>query len=251
MQKEEKYEGAELRSPFFKWWDNFWYHYKWHSLIALFLVLALTICTVQMCTKEDYDLHVMYAGAADVKKTSDSGLSEYAILLSSLKLAMEDYDEDGSVSVDLQTLFLPSEEEILEIEQTLPEGYAVQTQLVMDNGKHLQSQMLLSDYYLCFLSEANYLSYRDRTKGFFAPLTPYVGSAEVTYYEGRTDAVYLSSTTFGKIAGWSQLPENTLICLRSVSEVAERADSKNSKKQFERAEQTLRNLFATVTEAQS
>ena len=28
--------------------QNFWYHYKWHSLVAVFLVIAILICSL-MC----------------------------------------------------------------------------------------------------------------------------------------------------------------------------------------------------------
>ena len=109
---EEKYEGSEIVSPFMKKLDNFWYHYKWHSLIALFFVLVITVCSVQMCTREEYDIHILYAGPDDVKKTADAGLSDYRILYASLKLAVGDYDESGEVNPDLQTLFLPSAAEI-------------------------------------------------------------------------------------------------------------------------------------------
>lgn len=242
---EEKYEGGEIRiqSPFMKRIENFWYHYKWHSLIALFLVVTITVCTVQLFTREKYDLHVLYAGKSDIKQTASDGLSEHRILHASLKLTLEDYDENGEVSLNLQTLFLPSAEEIEEINAGLDTGYEVQTQVVTENQNQMEGLMLLSEYYLCFLSEANYLAYRDRAAGFFVSLTPYVGDAGVSYYEGRTDAVYLSSTAFGTMPGWKDMADDTVICLRSVSEVARRS-GKNNEKQFARAEQTLRNLFA-------
>ena len=28
--------------------ENFWYHYKWHSIVALFLVITLVICALQL-----------------------------------------------------------------------------------------------------------------------------------------------------------------------------------------------------------
>ena len=103
---------------------------------------------------------------------------------------------------------------------------------------------LTTDYYLCFLSEENYLSYRGRSEGFFAPLTPYVGDASVTYFDGSESAVYLRSTAFGNLPGFEGLADDTLICLRSVSEVAKRADRKGSERNFQRAEKTLENIFS-------
>ena len=245
---EEKYEGGDIkiRSPFLEKVENFWYHYKWHSLIALFLVLTVTVCSLQMCNRADDDLHVLYAGQSDIRQTASEGLSDHSRLLSSLKQVTEDYDEDGKQLLNLLPLFLPSAEEIEEINARLEaegEGYEVQTYIVTENADQMEQLMVLSDYYLCFLSEANYLSYRNRSADFFVSLVPYADSAEVTYYEGRTDAVYLHSTVFGSLPGFAELPEDTLICLRGVSEVARRANRKGSEKNFKSAEKTLRNIF--------
>ena len=246
---EEKYEGGEIVSPFMKKLENFWYHYKWQTLIALFFVVVFAVCSLQMCTREKYDVLILYAGASDVKKTAGDGLSEYRILYSSLRLAVEDYDENGDVNPNLQTLFLPSEEEIEKINASLPPDYEVQTQLVMENAEQFNNLMILSEYYLCILSEENYLAYRDRAEGFFLSLAPYVGETEVSYYDGRQDAVYLHSLSFGQLPGCEKLDESTVICLRSVSEVARRADRKGSQREFLRAEQTLRNIFESFDTA--
>ena len=67
-----------VKSGFFAWLDNFWYHYKWHSLIALFLVFAITVCTLQMCDKESYDIHILYAGNhAFARQSTDADAPEY------------------------------------------------------------------------------------------------------------------------------------------------------------------------------
>ena len=242
---DEKYEGGEIRSPWMKKIENFWYHYKWHTLIALFLVVTVTVCSVQMFTREKYDVHILYAGPDDVRMTASEGLSEYRVMHSSLKLVVGDYDENGEVTPNLRTLFVPSAEEIEEINQIHKEqntGLEVQTQLVIENTSQMDSLLTISDYYLCILSEANYLTYRTKSEGFFVSLAPYVGDATVNYYEGATDAVYLNSTAFGRLPGLADLDESTVICLRGVSEVARRADRKGSAKQFAAAEKVF-HLF--------
>ncbi|MBP3606002.1 MAG: hypothetical protein J6J66_05345 [Clostridia bacterium] len=252
---EEKYEGGDIviRSPFMKKLENFWYHYKWHSLIALFVVFALVICSVQLCTREEYDLHIVYAGPDDIRMTASEGLSEYRVLYSSLKLCVEDFDENGEIVPNFQTLFLPSEAEIEAINQQNREeknGLEVQMNVVIENAEQLDAMMLISDYYLCFLSEANYLTYRDRAEGFFVPLAPYVGTAAVTYYEGADNAVYLSSTALASLPGFEDLDGSTLICLRSVSEVAKRADRRGWEKKFSAAQKVLKNIFSSAIAAQ-
>ena len=46
---------------FFKKLDNFWYHYKWTTIIVSFFVIVFIVCAVQMCTREDRDLNVLYS----------------------------------------------------------------------------------------------------------------------------------------------------------------------------------------------
>ena len=62
MDEKQKTGDISLRSPFLKKLDNFFYHYKWHSIVALFLVVVLTVTLVQACSKETFDVEVMYAG---------------------------------------------------------------------------------------------------------------------------------------------------------------------------------------------
>ena len=45
---DQKPDGNDIdftsQSKFLRWWDNYWYHYKWHTIIAgffIFLVLFL------------------------------------------------------------------------------------------------------------------------------------------------------------------------------------------------------------------
>lgn len=40
--------------------QNFWYYFKWQTIAAVFLVIAIAILTVQCTTKEKYDFKVIY-----------------------------------------------------------------------------------------------------------------------------------------------------------------------------------------------
>ena len=40
-ERNEKNDGEiKINSPPLEKLENFWYHYKWHSIVALFLVIA-------------------------------------------------------------------------------------------------------------------------------------------------------------------------------------------------------------------
>ena len=51
------------KSEFLKWFDNFWYHYKVHTIIVLFALFVLIVCVLQTCTSSSGgDITIMYAG---------------------------------------------------------------------------------------------------------------------------------------------------------------------------------------------
>ena len=63
---EQKLSGEDVdvveRSPFLKWLDNFWYHYKWTVIIIAFFAIVLIVCVAQMFSDPVYDINITYCG---------------------------------------------------------------------------------------------------------------------------------------------------------------------------------------------
>ena len=57
MQEEKIRQQAPERA-----FENFWYHYKWPTLIIAFFALFFLIAIAQMSSKPKYDAHLLYAG---------------------------------------------------------------------------------------------------------------------------------------------------------------------------------------------
>ena len=51
-----------VNNRFFKWLDNFWYHYKWTVIVVGFFVLVFVVCFSQCVQKVDINIPVVYAG---------------------------------------------------------------------------------------------------------------------------------------------------------------------------------------------
>lgn len=49
-----------------KWIENYWYHYKWHTIVGGFFLLMLTLLLVQCIGREQKDFQILYAGPIDV-----------------------------------------------------------------------------------------------------------------------------------------------------------------------------------------
>ena len=128
MNREEKLGEAKINtdSKFLRWFDNFWYHYKWTTIIVSFFVVVVLICTLQMCTKEKDDISFVYAGP--VQLSSD----EMNNLESVMGFVMpEDFDNDGEKVSVLINYQIYSEEQIKALEG---EGGEVNTGIYVDRS---------------------------------------------------------------------------------------------------------------------
>ena len=53
------------------WLENYWYHYKWHTIIALFLVITVGVSVTQCAAKPNYDQSaVLYCDRTVMENTA-------------------------------------------------------------------------------------------------------------------------------------------------------------------------------------
>ena len=115
---EEKREGASiaLSGGFWKWLDNFWYHYKWVTIGVAFALLVAIICTVQMCGKQENDLIVVYAGRNQLSPAEAQSFSEVLEAV-----CPEDFDKNGDAQIAVGVYNILSEEQIRELQKQADE----------------------------------------------------------------------------------------------------------------------------------
>ncbi len=245
----EKIEGeVKLKSPFLTKFENFWYHYKWHSIVALFLVFVITISSVQMCTKTTYDTYILYAGNYEIKHTSSGGSNPYLDMVSSLKRVGEDFDKDGNVNISLLNLYVLNEDEMNEALEGADADVTINQSLVMEDTETLSTTLLYGEHYICFLSERLFLENEAKYEGLlFAPISKYTTEgAEYEYVSER--GIYLRSLDLYKLPEISKLPSDTVVCIRQLSEVSSFFGKKDNEEYFRRAEIVLENILSFTQE---
>lgn len=219
--------------------ENFFYHYKWHTIAAVIAIIVFVVIGVQMCSKDDYDAYVLYAGGHSVSRQENSDVAEYVKITSALERVSEDFDKNGEKSVTLLDLYTPTPDEQAESGKDNLGGFT------LENFSTLEYELVSgSDYYVCFLSEYNYNKYRiwDDVR-IFVPLAPYAGdNPDLEYYD--ESAIYLCSLEFYKLDGIKELPPDTLVCLRAKSSVASFFNKKQNEKMYERAEIIIKNILS-------
>ena len=244
-ENKEKISGEIIPSyPLLKKLENFWYHYKWHTIAAVTVIAILVVLTLQTCSRVSYDGHILYAGPYEIKQTSQNGdIAPYAEAISSLKKVCSDYDNDGNVNVTLQNLFVLNDEEANEMYEINP-GQSINTTLVQEDTKTLGQVMLYGDYYVCFLSERLFFEYEEQYGGaLFCEVKEYLTDGK-DYELASERGVYLSSLDLYSLPEICNFPANTVVCLRSLNEVSSKFNKRESEKAFTNAEDIFRNILA-------
>lgn len=79
-------------------WENYWYHYKWHTIGALFIVVVLAITIGQMVNRDDPDYTIMLV--------TENGVPEGAVqrFAAELEAVGRDLDGDGKVEVQVMPI---------------------------------------------------------------------------------------------------------------------------------------------------
>lgn len=84
----EKFEKpVGLKNKF----ENYWYHYKWHTIIGLFFVITIIICSVQCASKEKADITAILYVDKNVADVTASALED------EIEKYMTDLNGDGEI----------------------------------------------------------------------------------------------------------------------------------------------------------
>ena len=247
MENHNRDNGIAVEGGFSKRLENFWYHYKWHTIAALFVIVVISVCVTQCATNTRYDIQVLYAGNHAFGRTSeDGGYSEYATMMSTLRDFADDYDENGETNVSFLDLYLLTKDEIAELEKNPETNAPVSYQLLQENTAMLKNNLDMSEYYVCFLSERLFRQYSEgeANKDRFARIESY--TAEGGEYDYVSEyGIRLSSLDIKELPGFSHLDaEDTVVCIRRVSAMSVMVAGKASQRQFENGEKMLRAILS-------
>ena len=198
---EEKYEGREIRtqSKLLAWLDNYWYHYKWHTIIIGFFLMVGIVCFVQCGTAEKYDVVVCFSGNAVFDEATEHvGLEK---VLSDI--CPFDADQNGVKKTIFTTISVFNEDQLKShftyYDPALGEDYfdkeAMNQYLPRntENAKNISSYVMTGDCAVWFVS-------------------PYVYE---TYFKDLiTESIKLSDTALYKnFDAVKVMPEDTLVVL--------------------------------------
>lgn len=102
-------EGIKVSGGFLGWLDNYWYHYKWPTIVISFFIIVGLVCGLQTCNKEKEDLILLYSGSAALTPGDADNICK---VISGI--VNEDFDGDGNKNFSMSKYNVLSEEQIRE-----------------------------------------------------------------------------------------------------------------------------------------
>lgn len=204
-------------NKFAKWLENYWYHYKWHTIIVLFFAVVIGVCGYQYFTREVPDVYIMYAGPEYISA------GDVVRIKSAFKENMEDYNEDGEKGITLVTLTCVSDEKRAALEAAAAESgesFYIDMEANSQNIQQFDMEIFAGEAVVCLLDPSLYE--RVHSEGGFMTLTDILSEEELANVELYDESgIYLGSTKFGKYyTAMSDLPDDTILCIRKISTIS-------------------------------
>lgn len=119
--------------------ENFWYYYKWHTLIGILVILVVVYAVKTSVGSKENDLFMVYV--SDMVVNSDSsdmlekdlkdndilkdvnGDGEKVFYLDTMIVSMEDNNNDMAVMQKLQVYMMAGEQSLMLVHKYIPEDY--------------------------------------------------------------------------------------------------------------------------------
>ncbi len=194
-------------SEFKKKLENFWYHYKWHTIIGSATLLFLIYMVVQCAGVSSYSLSVLYVGPEQPDLELKTGADE---LFTSMWQSQNPQDEGGEAQ--LASIFLLNEAQREAQEITPPLA-----SLLHDNEQQFWLNFSNGDCLIYLMDPAWYQE--AKKKGVFLTWEQTVGEAP----QGAMDeyAIRFWDTPFAQsYAGtFADIPADTVLCMRKLPDL--------------------------------
>ncbi|MBP3919368.1 MAG: hypothetical protein J6I50_09410 [Clostridia bacterium] len=196
--------------------ENFWYHYKWHTLIIGFFVVFFIIAIAQMTGKPSYDAHILYTGPAylDGETISDilSVMEEASHAAAPVNDNPADYTKDQKLNLDFNKIIYVSEALAKQYQE---DGVYFNALTNQSSRGQFDNFIMVGEYVILLIDQSLYQETVDT--GAFCSLEDVLGYVPENAYD--TCGFFIGDLPIGNANGFRQLPRDTIICCRAKSYV--------------------------------
>ncbi len=231
--------SPSVKIPVSKKFENFWYYYKWHTIIGISLAIVLIVLVVQLFTKPSYDVNIVYAGEKSISTSSATGdgITELSLITKAIESVAKDYNDDGKVRFSLRNLHILSVTELNEIKD---HNQKISLESSTQNARQELRDIFYNDNFVFLLSDDVFKEYdASGENSVFVNISEYcLDGASYDFASER--GIYISSLPIYESSDLSLLPPDTVLCLRLPGVFRGRG----SDEAYKAAEELVRSLLA-------
>ena len=228
---------------FWKWLENYWYHYKWVTIVAIFVAVLVVVGVSQMINKEDADVRMVYFGPAAVSGEQASDI-EFAFE----QMMKYDYNGDGTKTVQITVLNYYTEELYAEkMKESEEKGtfFAYDPSNASDTISQLNTLIGSGDTVICLLDDSMYADLKEQ--GAFETLETVLGYKPEKALDDYS--VYLGDTGLVQsYSAFAAIPDNTRLCICKLSQNTYLIKKNAVSKAYDRHLEMFRDIFAYTKE---
>lgn len=194
-------DAKKEKMTFRQWVENYWYHYKWATLVGVFLFFFVLVSVVQCVTRVQPDVLVMYSGPKSLSFDQISQLKS-----SIISVMPDDYNGDGNRYVEYI-------ENVILFDDYETTNEAGETEVLINRSEQVESyvtHVVAGDAQIYLVSPEVYRELSQQ--GVLTPLSELLGKTPVEAYDSAS--FRLGDLPIYQLPGLNQLPEDTLLCLR-------------------------------------
>ena len=208
----DKLEGGDLHVKHGKawhWFDNFWYHYKWQTIIAAIGLFAVIVCILSTCRRTEPEYYFYYAGSGEF-----SGAEQRAIVSSLSKASGTDGD---SADVSISFLFYMTEDQVARFrEEHAGDGLTISGSQIGQNRDLLRDEILAGNAIIFFMDPEVLADEQARsTEGAFLPVRDLAPAGTPDEAFSGEYGIYLDYTVFRDDPAFAVFPEGTVVAIRN------------------------------------
>ncbi len=214
MDREEKLSEAKIvpEGKFLRWFDNFWYHYKWPTIIVSFFVIVLLVCTLQMCTNEKEDITLAYAGPAYLTANDVDNIKKVMN-----HVMPEDFDNNGEKTSAFVHYQIYSEEQIKNIQKEHPDediGLYIDRAYNSNNYDEFYKYIQTGESSVCLIDPSLFEALKENNRILeLSEVLGYTPENSIDNYGLRLGDLAI----YDEYSVLKKLPEDTVVCiLRSL-----------------------------------
>ena len=208
----DKLEGGDLHvrhGKFWRWFDNFWYHYKWRTIIAAIGVFAVLFCILSTCRRTEPEYYFYYAGSGEF-----SGTEQRAVVSSLSKASGED---GKSADISITFLFYMTQDQITRFgEEHAGDGQKLNGSQIGQNRDLLRDEIMTGNA-IIFLMDPEVLAEEQArsTDGAFLPIREFAPAGTPDEAFSGEYGIDLRYTVFADDPAFAAFPEGTVLAIRN------------------------------------